>query len=246
MPFITNDNMKIHYQTIGQGEPLLMLHPNGHCINDWYALDYVTLLEKHFRLILIDCRGFGDSDKPHESKYYVPDLIASDAIAVLDHLHIDTAHCFGYSMGGRHALGLMRYHPDRFKTYIIGGAHPYAHNKLLCSYIQLLHSGLPKLIEVFESNFGAFPPLVKDAFLKNDVKALLAVNSSPVFDYAKSLVAYERNVSFIVGEADPILKYVKQAQESKPGARLSVVPGMNHMQLFFSAKIIAGYLLQSL
>lgn len=243
MPYVINDNLKIHYESVGDGEPLVMLHPNGHSIKDWYALDYIKQLENHFHLILIDSRGFGNSDKPHDASYYYPQLIANDTIAVLDFLGINKSHCFGYSMGGRHAFGLMRYYPDRFQSFVIGGAHPYMSNKLLHSYNKLLQQGLPKLVEVFEINFGPFPSGVKDTFLKNDLKALLAINSLPLEDFTAALDNYIGNVFFIVGEKDPILKNVQQAQKSKEGTKISIVPNNNHMQLFFAAHIITAILI---
>jgi pimeloyl-ACP methyl ester carboxylesterase len=177
MPYIINSGVKINYESIGYGEPLVMLHPNGHCIKDWHVLGYTTQLKKSFQLILIDGRGFGDSDKPHDAHYYQTQLVASDTIAVMNNLGIDRAHCFGYSMGGRNAFSLMHYYPEHFNSFIIGGAHPYAVNKLLNSYTDLLNQGLPKLAEVFEKNFGHFPSKIKSNFLKNDLTALLTINS---------------------------------------------------------------------
>lgn len=242
MPYIINNNVKINYELTGNGEHLVMLHPNGHSIKDWYSLGYVEQLEKWFQLILIDGRGFGDSDKPHDAAHYQPQLIASDTIAVLDTLGIEKTHCFGYSMGGRHAFALMQYYPEYFESFIIGGAHPYTFNKLLHSYTQLLQQGLPKLVEVFEKNFGIFPPEVKHNFLKNDLSALLAINSVPLIDFTKTLANYKGNILFVVGEKDPILNYVKQAQQSKIGAQINIVLHKNHMQLFFTAEIFASLL----
>ena len=89
MPYIINNGVKINYESIGHGEPLVMLHPNGHCIKDWHILNYTAQLEKNFQLILIDSRGFGDSDKPHDANYYQNQMIASDTIAVMKDLGID-------------------------------------------------------------------------------------------------------------------------------------------------------------
>lgn len=235
MPYIINNGVKINYESIGDGEPLVMLHPNGHCIKDWHILNYTAQLKKYFQLILIDGRGFGESDKPHEADYYQTQLIASDTVAVMNSLGIDRAHCFGYSMGGRNAFALMHYYPEHFNSFVIGGAHPYTVNKLLNSYTQLLHQGLPKLVEIFEKNFGHFPLEVKSNFLKNDLTALLTINSLPLVDYSETLAHYKGNVSFIVGEKDPILHYVKKAQQSCESAQINVVPHKNHMQLFFSS-----------
>jgi pimeloyl-ACP methyl ester carboxylesterase len=243
MSYAINNGLKINYEMVGQGEPLVMLHPNGHCIKDWHALGYIEQLEKYFQLILIDSRGHGDSDKPHDPKYYQPQLIASDTIVVLNTLKIDKAYCFGYSMGGRNAFALMQYYPDYFMSFIIGGAHPYQENKLLNSYIGLLQQGLPKLLEVFEKNFGSFPSEVRLNFLKNDVNALLAINSLPLVDFSEALISYKGNVSFIVGGKDPILNYVKRAQQSKENSKIHIIPHQNHMQLFFDAEIITSLLL---
>ncbi len=242
MPQINNNQVTINYEVIGQGEPLVMLHPNGHCLKDWHILGYVALLEKYFQLILIDSRGCGESDKPHEATLYQPHLIASDTIAVLNALDINSAHCFGYSMGGRHALALMQYYPDYFRSFIIGGAHPYANNKLLNSYLQLLQQGLPKVVDAFEKNFGAFPANIKSNFLKNDPIALLALNSLPVVDTTEALANYKSTISFMVGERDPIASEVKRAQQSKPGARINIIPHLNHMQVFFAAEIVGSWL----
>ena len=242
MPYVINNGLKINYESIGQGQPLIMLHPNGHCINDWHALGYVKKLENHFQLILIDSRGYGNSDKPHESKYYQSQLIASDTIAVLNTLNIDKAHCFGYSMGGRHAFALMQYYPDYFQSFVIGGAHPFTENKLLHSYTKLLQQGLPKLVEVFEKNFGSFPPEVKRNFLKNDLNALLTINLLPLVDFSEGLINYKRNILFIVGDKDPVLNYVKRALKINETAKIYVIPDKNHMQLFFDSEIMTSLL----
>lgn len=242
MPHVINHGLKINYESIGQGEPLIMLHPNGHCINDWHVLGYVEKLESYFQLILIDGRGYGDSDKPHESKYYQSQLIASDTIAVLNTLNIDKAHCFGYSMGGRHAFALMQYYPDYFKSFVIGGAHPFTDNKLLNSYTKLLQQGLPKLVEVFEKNFGSFPSEVKRKFLKNDLNALLAINLLPLVDFSEGLINYKGNILFIVGDKDPVLNYVKRAEKINENSKIYVIPDKNHMQLFFDAETMTSLL----
>ena len=82
----------------------------------------------------------------------------------------------------------------------MNGKSPYTSNKLLRSYTQLLQQGLPKLVEVFEKNFGDFPLEIKNNFLKNDLTALLMINSLPLVDFSEILANYIGNVSFIVGE----------------------------------------------
>ena len=66
----------------------------------WYEFGFVDALKDDYRLVLIDARGHGDSDKPHDAAAYDQKLMASDVIAVLDAEGIDRAHYMGYSMGG--------------------------------------------------------------------------------------------------------------------------------------------------
>jgi pimeloyl-ACP methyl ester carboxylesterase len=60
---------------------------------------YVEALRPDYQLILVDARGHGASDKPHEPAAYALSLRVSDIVAVLDALHLSTAHFWGYSMG---------------------------------------------------------------------------------------------------------------------------------------------------
>jgi pimeloyl-ACP methyl ester carboxylesterase len=66
----------------------------------WYELGYVHALQVKHRLILIDSRGHGQSDKPHDLEAYTPDKFASDVTAVLDDVGLKSTAFWGYSQGG--------------------------------------------------------------------------------------------------------------------------------------------------
>jgi pimeloyl-ACP methyl ester carboxylesterase len=70
-------------------------------LESWRERGYTNVLGDDYRLILIDARGHGRSDKPHEPEAYVRELRATDVVAVLDDLGIGKTNYFGYSMGGR-------------------------------------------------------------------------------------------------------------------------------------------------
>ena len=57
-------------------------------------------MKPKYRLVLIDARGHGQSDKPHDPLSYAPEKFASDIVAVLDDLGMKTAAYWGYSLGG--------------------------------------------------------------------------------------------------------------------------------------------------
>ena len=101
MPYVNSHGVRIHYQTEGDGPPLVLQHGFTDSLDGWYEYGYVPALQHHYRLILLDARGHGGSEKPHESAAYEARLFVADILAVLDDLHIPKAHFWGYSMGGR-------------------------------------------------------------------------------------------------------------------------------------------------
>jgi pimeloyl-ACP methyl ester carboxylesterase len=90
----------------------------------WDEFGYVGELSGGFRVVLPDLRGHGESGTPPD-RDFSDAAFASDVIAVLDELEIDSAHMFGYSLGGWVVFELAVTSPSRVKTAIVGGAHPY-------------------------------------------------------------------------------------------------------------------------
>jgi pimeloyl-ACP methyl ester carboxylesterase len=101
MAYVDNDGIRIHYQVEGDGPPLVMQHGYTDSIETWYELGYVDALKKGHRLILVDARGHGASDKPHDTAAYANDLRVADIVAVLRELNIPRADYFGYSRAAR-------------------------------------------------------------------------------------------------------------------------------------------------
>src|SRR5215471_13174551 len=100
MPYADNDGVRIHYQVEGEGPPLVLQHGFSESVVDWYEAGYVDALRSDYRLILIDARGHGASDKPHDPDAYELERRVADVVAVLDGLAIGKAVFWGYSMGG--------------------------------------------------------------------------------------------------------------------------------------------------
>src|SRR6266508_3473091 len=103
MPYCDNQGVRIHYHLEGNpdGPPLVLQVGFSLSLQDWYEVGYVAALGGAYRLILVDARGHGASDKPHDPAAYRDHLMAGDVLAVLDDLAIAGAHFFGYSMGAR-------------------------------------------------------------------------------------------------------------------------------------------------
>ena len=124
MPSFDSDGYKITYDDIGDGDPIILLHgfaadkSSNWRLTGWYKL----LGNAGYRVIAPDARGHGKSDKPTEPEAYAPEGIAGDVVRLMDHLDIDHADVFGYSMGGRNAAWLLTQHADRLNSVVIGGA----------------------------------------------------------------------------------------------------------------------------
>src|SRR5215216_5969719 len=113
MPYAHNHGIRLHYQAEGAGPTLVLQHGFSDSLESWYEMGYVTPLQQDYRLILIDARGHGASEKPHDPAAYTIQQQAADVVAVLDVLAIPIAHFFGYSMGGRIGFALAKYVPTR-------------------------------------------------------------------------------------------------------------------------------------
>ena len=122
MAFVDNRGVRIHYEVEGEGFPLVIQHGYSDSMETWYELGYVDALKTTHRLILVDARGHGRSDKPHVTSAYSKELQAADIVAVLQELDIRRSDYWGYSMGGRIGFALAQYAPERFRSFILGGA----------------------------------------------------------------------------------------------------------------------------
>lgn len=123
MDHFSSNGVDIAYAELGAGPPILLIHGFGsnHAVN-WQSTSwFATLTEAGRRIIAMDVRGHGASEKLYRSEDYRPSLMADDAASLLDHLGLGRADVMGYSMGGRIAAVLAIEHPAKARTLIIGG-----------------------------------------------------------------------------------------------------------------------------
>ncbi len=140
MPYAQNGRVRIHYRVEGEGPALVLQHGFTESVVDWYEAGYVEALRPDYRLVLVDARGHGASDKPHDPDAYVLNRRVADVVAVLDTLAIAKALFWGYSMGGWIGFGLAKYAKERVHALVIGGQHPYARS--MRSLRQMVQRGI--------------------------------------------------------------------------------------------------------
>ena len=121
MPYFDNEGVKINYEIEGEGPELIMIHGFAASIEiNWRLPKWIDVLKGENRLILVDCRGHGKSDKPKDPAQYGMKML-EDVVKLMDHLSIKKANFFGYSMGSMITLGLLIREPQLFKSAILGG-----------------------------------------------------------------------------------------------------------------------------
>jgi pimeloyl-ACP methyl ester carboxylesterase len=227
MPFAQNGSVRIHYVTAGNGPALVLHHGTMGSGPDWEDIGYVDALKDQHRLILIDARGHGQSDKPHDPKAYDLRLRAADVVAVLDDLRVQRADFLGYSMGGWIGFGLAKHYPQRFNSFILGGAHPYAENT------QAIRDRMPTdraaYIAIAEQTYGALlTPARRARLLANDLDALRALTQDRD-DIADVLPTMTMPSLIFCGELDPRLAQARQAASEMPNASFLGLPGCDHV-----------------
>ena len=120
-----NDDLELAYFDDGDpaGDPVLLIHgfASSASVNWVYPGWLRTLGDAGYRVIAIDNRGHGQSDKPHDPDVYHPTAMAGDAAALLNHLGLPNAHVMGYSMGARISAFLAVEHPDHVRSLVFGG-----------------------------------------------------------------------------------------------------------------------------
>jgi pimeloyl-ACP methyl ester carboxylesterase len=228
MDFDSN-GVRIHYEVNGpeHGGPIALVH--GFASD--YRLNWVgsrwqeTLAAAGFKVIGIDCRGHGHSDKPHDEAAYGVELMAGDVIGVLDDLGIAETAYLGYSMGARIGLQVILDRPQRVRRAVLGGigsAGAIDHAE------QIAHaflSGAPNDDPIVQSfyNFASARPT-------NDMRALAACIVGLKAEVHPDRLARMRTpILIVVGDRDDIATGAPELVELIPSARLVTIANRDHM-----------------
>jgi pimeloyl-ACP methyl ester carboxylesterase len=241
--FFDSNGVEIHYRVWGKGDPIVLIHGFTASIDsNWVEPGIVDKLDDDFKVIALDLRGHGKSDKPHDPAAYGAEM-AEDVVRLLDHLKIEKAHVVGYSLGGFTTLKLLTLHPERFLSATLGGAgwRPPGED-----------GGIPGLAESLEGGNGIAPLMIaltptgqptpspeqiemvnQMLMATNDPLALAAVirgmGSLTVPEEAARKI--EVPILAVVGEVDPLRAGVEELDRLLPEPEVEVVvlPGKDHM-----------------
>lgn len=240
MPKVVNGDVRIHYSVQGEGPAVLLHHGSGSNAAAWLHHGYARALRERYRLILLDARGHGQSDKPHElAAHSLADRVA-DVIAVLDALQVPRVHFVGYSMGGWIGYGLAKLAPERVRSLVIGGAHPFFDPVI--AEVDAAASEPDDFIRAMEAVLGERVSSETRRFLlHNDPRAVLASLSQRV-PLEAVLARIEVPCLLFAGSEDRRYRLVERAAAQIRAATFFSLPGCGHLEAFARAEQVLPHL----
>jgi pimeloyl-ACP methyl ester carboxylesterase len=247
IPYANNAGIRIHYEVKGSGPTLVLQHGFTQCLADWSECGYLAPLRPRYRVILVDARGHGGSDKPHDAASYTLDRRAADVTTVLDALGVEKAHFWGYSMGGWIGFGVAKYAPHRVDALVIGGQHPFARDQ--ASFRQMIREGIASGGNAFVAAVVKIAGPISDAYAARlrsaDLQAYLAAAQDRV-GIGDVLGTMAMPCCVYAGRGDPMFSQTKLASEQIPNARFFSLPGLSHLQAFVESGCVLPLVMEFL
>lgn len=234
--------MELNYKSLGQGEPLIVLHGLFGTLDNWQTL--AKAWAEDYLVYLVDLRNHGRS--PHVDGLSYPSM-AQDLSEFMEQNWIHKAHVLGHSMGGKVAMELALTYPDLVDKLIVVdiAPRPYApgHDDVFAALfavdLQKLESRqeAEAILEKHLDEWGVRQFLLKNLSRTKEGGFEWKMNLPVIYrDYARILEPptetepFEGPSLFIRGAAS---RYVKdedmlRIQELFPRSTLSTVPGAGH------------------
>jgi len=231
MPSFHNGAVEIAYLDEGEGDPIVLVHGFASSKNvNWVYPTWVSDLRKDGRrVIALDNRGHGESEKLYDPAQYSIPAMASDTIALMDHLDIARADVMGYSLGGRIAGWLGLHQRARLRSAILAGIG-----------IGLINGGgpgenvavaleAPTLEDVTDPIGRTFRAFADQT--RSDRRALAAcLRGSRGLMRGEEAAAITVPVLIAVGTADEVAGSAAALGKIIPGSEVLDIPNRDHMR----------------
>lgn len=233
------DGTKIAWDEKGEGEPLLLVHGSGLTRAPWRGFGYVRAFAETRRVITLDMRGHGRSDKPSDPEQYAMPLLLDDVTAVLDAAGAESADYIGYSFGARVGFFLLAERALRIRSFVsMAGTWRSPAGAVAALFFPeydeaLVSGGMPAFIEGWEAARGtSLDPSTRQAFLSNDAPALRAYFSRMNREEGipeELLTQLATPTLLIAGDRDVERRDASlRAAELMPNARYAELAGRDH------------------
>ena len=231
MPSFHNGDVEIAYLDEGEGDPIFLVHGFASTKNvNWVYPTWVSDLRKNGRrVIALDNRGHGESAKLYDAADYSIPMMASDVVALMDHLDIPRADIMGYSLGARMTAWLGLTKPERLRSAILGGIG-----------MAMIDGGgpgenvaaaleAPSLEEVSDPVGRTFRAFADQT--RSDRRALAAcLRGSRGLMRRDEVAGINVPVLIAVGTTDEVAGSAHGLGEIIPGSQVLDIPGRDHMR----------------
>jgi 3-oxoadipate enol-lactonase len=243
MPKTRVNGIDMYYELHGDGPPVVLIQGLGGNHTFWEP-NLPQLVKRH-RIVLLDYRGAGDTDKPDMP--YSTRLFADDIAALMDAVGFSSAHIVGRSMGGCIAQWLGIAHPEKVKSLILAATWGRADGMLrhtLAAWTRVVElDGLPGLLDQILPwcwSRAFFEPAKAQELAA--LKALVMQNRQPAdafrrqslagqeHDALKDLGRIRAPTTVMVGEDDILTPrhFADELVSLIPGAELMLLPRLGH------------------
>ena len=242
--FFKSGTVRLHYVEQGTGDVVILLHELDGSSASFMRSGIFSDLARDHRVIALDSRGHGLSDKPHDASGYGPDM-AGDVVSLMDELKIARASIVGYSMGTEVAAMLLLRAPERLRSVVlIAGAGrfrwlPTDDQHMAEEALEYENFGVSPKLFLEQTPAGTPDPEIEDlkkraavalADPSRDVKALAAFSRARrarLVDQAR-FTAAATPVLGIAGSLDPELEALRVLKALRPDLEIVTVEGATH------------------
>ncbi|AGF74511.1 hydrolase, alpha/beta hydrolase fold family [Bartonella australis AUST/NH1] len=228
--FFEHDGLRLAYREEGQGAPILLIHGFASSARvNWQATGWFrSLVEAGYRVIALDNRGHGNSDKSYDPSFYMPPAMASDAVRLLQHLRLPKAHVMGYSMGARISAFMALLHPTYVHSVIFGGLG-IGMVKGAGNWKPVAEALLAKDVSAIADSRGLMFRKFADQ-TKSDKRALAACIMTSKQELTESEIrSIKRPALVAVGSLDEIAGQAEPLAALLPHGEVLQIPNRNHM-----------------
>jgi len=241
--FVESGGERIHFESAGTGEAVVLTHGYGGNHASWFQ--QVPDLARDHRVVAWDQRGFGRSTR--STGRLGPVAAADDLGALLDHLGIERAHLVGQSMGGWSVLGFALRHPERVRKLVLAASVAGIGTPAIDAHFERLLAQAPPPSDPFP--LAHHPALHPGLARRDPARALLYreighAHGPPPPELPQllrdtrwpedALAELDVPVLFVVGSEDRLFPpaLVREAAARLPRSEVIEIPGAGHSPYF--------------